>query len=78
MAKGWTVEIITEGRPGSLPVRTLYAIAIDNADKALAEVKKRVNLADHQKAVLQDWLSDENVEEHGLRIDEMKVIKTYT
>ena len=78
MAKGWTVEIITKGRPGSLPVRTLYAIAIDNADKALAEVKKRVNLASHQEAVLQDWLSDENVDEHGLRIDEMKVIKTYT
>ena len=78
MAKGWTVEVITKGRPGSLPVRTLYAIAIDNADKALAEVKKRVNLADHQEAVVQDWLSDENVDEHGLRIDEMKVIKTYT
>ncbi|HJQ61004.1 MAG TPA: hypothetical protein VJ890_29135 [Vineibacter sp.] len=78
MAKGWTVEIITKGRPGSLPVRTLYAIAIDNPDKALAEVKKRVNVADHQEAVLQDWLSDENVAEHGLRIDEMKVIKTYT
>jgi hypothetical protein len=78
MAKGWTVEIITKGRPGSLPVRTLYAIAIDNPDKALAEVKKRTNIAGHQEAVLQDWLSDENVDEHGLRIDEMKLIKTYT
>ncbi len=78
MAKGWTVEVTTKGRPGSLPVRTLYAIAIDNPDKALAEVKKRVNLADHQEAKVQDWLSDENVDEHGLRIDEMKVIKTYT
>jgi hypothetical protein len=78
MAKGWTVEIITKGRPGSLPVRSLYAIAIDNPDKALAEVKKRVNIADHQEAVLQDWLSDESVVEHGLRIDEMKLLKTYT
>jgi hypothetical protein len=78
MAKGWTVEVITKGRPGSLPVRTLYAIAIDNPDKALAEVKKRVNIADHQEAKLMDWLADENVDEHGLRIDEMKVIKTYT
>jgi hypothetical protein len=72
MAKGWTVEIITKGRPGSLPVRSLYAIAIDNPDKALAEVKKRANVRDHQEAVLRDWLSDENVAEHGLRIDEMK------
>lgn len=78
MAKGWTVEIITRGRPGSLPVRSLYAIAIDNPDKAVAEVKKRVNLADHQEAVLRDWLADENVDEHGLRIDEMKLLKTFT
>jgi len=75
MAKGWSVEIITKGRPGSVPVRTLYAIAIDNPDKALAEVKKRINIASHQEAVLGDWLSDENVAEHGLRVDEMKQIK---
>ncbi|HEX2886723.1 hypothetical protein [Vineibacter terrae] len=75
MAKGWTVEIITKGRPGSLPVRSLYAIAIDNPDKALSEVKRRVTLLDHQEAVLGDWLSDENVAEHGLRIDEMKQLK---
>ncbi|TWT05995.1 hypothetical protein [Reyranella sp. CPCC 100927] len=75
MAKGWTVEVITKGRPGTLPVRSLYAIAIDNADKALREVKKRANVGDHQEAVLGDWLSDENVAEHGLRIDEMKQLK---
>jgi len=75
MPKGWSVEIITKGRPGSTPVRQLYAIAIDNPDKALAEVKKRVNIAGHQEAVLGDWMSDENIAEYGLRVDEMKQIK---